>query len=455
MKLLHIEGILMKRIYALCVFSMIMITGCASLEEDLHRASDGIDLNTARYLAKSRYSEARILLAKDNGCWDDDFLLKLAKDPNVAVRTNLAESRRFCDGFQKAIAILAQDKDDRVRLSVAKNYMLEPSIHKVLMNDHNPEISLEASKSAAYSVPFEELIFFKNLMEHQSSEVRAQIALKRVRLSTEFLQALFDDVEPVRINLAKNESTPPELLKKLAGDESESVRLAAGGNPLTPMTPIAPENYEQFIVNICNSQQVPNGMDIRAIISEDESSWKFKDMYLYRVASCANKKVASVVPFKLFPVESKDYSYYGIGKEFETICDTGFYGATTSVHLNASFGSSKDFYFDATVSAARSPFNKRPCEKLPSDVNKIFTLRSKKDTSQYYNYLFWDPIGCGESPSERGYYFPSPSRNDVNEVLIVKYFGKVNGHFFTSNVWENSSTLHFEKADGYLVLRGR
>ncbi|WP_051259328.1 HEAT repeat domain-containing protein [Schaalia suimastitidis] len=125
------------------------------------------------------------------------------------------------------LARLAEDDEEDVRWSVARNEKTPPEVLAALAEDEYFLVPCGVAKNT--STPVE-------VLERLAKSDDARYVAENKSTPVELLEALAgDDEEDVRASVAANEKTPPEVLAALAEDDSEDVRLKVAENEHTPV----------------------------------------------------------------------------------------------------------------------------------------------------------------------------------------------------------------------------
>lgn len=149
--------------------------------------------------------------------------LQLASHDNRGVRSLTAESDR-CP--LECLAVLARDSEDLVRAAAAGNPRLPEDILLGLALDESSRV-----REAAIScdrLPPEWVQSLHHPPEERLLRARTQEDAQELRVLAE------DSDERVRVAVARNASTPSDVLMKLASDESVRVQVACVRHPSTP-----------------------------------------------------------------------------------------------------------------------------------------------------------------------------------------------------------------------------
>jgi hypothetical protein len=150
---------------------------------------------------------------------------KLLLDPDERVRVEAANCHLTEGGL---VAELADDPSPAMRQAACGRWgRLSPEVRERLLADPHPRVRLAAAMQACGTEPeYTDVLLKSDIAAYQRSRIIRQAAL-----SMETAQQLAMGIEADRAALAANASTPIELVRLLAADESHAVRLLAACHP--------------------------------------------------------------------------------------------------------------------------------------------------------------------------------------------------------------------------------
>jgi hypothetical protein len=156
-----------------------------------------------------------------------DVLARLAKDEDDDVRVKVAANDLTPKSAQLA---LAYDKQQKVLLALAGNELAAPAALSVLANyrgsEEQPDELVRLAVARNGSTPPDVLANLAS--KEQPLDVRASVAANH-SADPSLLAQLSSDPEPqIRVAVAHNSSRPPEVLARLLTDPDPAVRSAAG-----------------------------------------------------------------------------------------------------------------------------------------------------------------------------------------------------------------------------------
>jgi hypothetical protein len=175
-------------------------------------------------LAGDQHPQVREGVAENPGT-PLELLFLLARDNNRYVRIRVAKSPNTS---RKLLAYLARDWDYYVRLEVVENASVPPKLLGRLAADKDPEVRAGVARNT--STPSELLV---RLATDDEITVRKWVAWNK-RTPPALLVRLAGDWKYVVYEVARNASTPSELLARLAKDEDREVRCSVARNAGTP-----------------------------------------------------------------------------------------------------------------------------------------------------------------------------------------------------------------------------
>ena len=252
----------------------------------------------------------------------------LAKDKDEFVRASVASNPSTPVGLLK---ILAKDKHRYVRGDVANNPSTPVELLKILAKDKD-----EFVRAFVASNPSTPVELLKVLAEDKDWSVRQGIAINP-STPVELLKVLAEDEdeESAKIGQAENPKTPVEILKVLAEDEDEeSAKIRQAENPKTPVKLL--KKFSQDQSPYVRAAVLRNGKvtgEILATLIDDE------DIVL-RWSVVGNAKAFKMLQKKgkqKFPYQAKDIksiavlmrkqtqnynSYFQRGKEYSKVIET-------------------------------------------------------------------------------------------------------------------------------------
>lgn len=205
----------------------------AKLAENAHRAQwrrgspDELSSDVLRTLAAVQNVDVRYWVA-GNYKLPADSLVALTNDRDERLRSQVTRALHTAKLDTAALAILSQSPDENLRASVAGRNDTPPQILLTLADDRSATVRSTVAGNS--STPSETLV----TLAHDGDESVSETALKSVkaaigkdRFTAEDLTRLASHrSDMVRMTVAGDPATPPEVLKELADDGAHDVRRA-------------------------------------------------------------------------------------------------------------------------------------------------------------------------------------------------------------------------------------
>lgn len=205
-------------------------------------SSKKVTFDVLAKLAKDKSDYVRAAVAENKNS-SSETLFELAKDKSDDVRRKVADN---INSSQKTIKLLSQDKDYLVRGTVAQRENVQEEILTILSKDSDEWVrKLVAESKAAPEAILEEL-------SRDSDAVVRDRALKNRNLSSEAIKS-FENPIGVKLSLAKNPSTPLDLLDSLSTKE-ESIYFQGTTTSLAAAVASNPSISEALIGKLIKSK---------------------------------------------------------------------------------------------------------------------------------------------------------------------------------------------------------
>ena len=223
---------------------------------------------------------------------DYDGLLNLAKDDEIDIRIALAKNSARSS---EALYLLASDKNEIVRSTVAQNYPIDSKTYHKLVGD---TIVVRQALALNDGLTIKQKI---ELINDSNSLVRNAVVDKYRGVSKYFWEKALGSNESVRASLAARSGVPGDVLVQLAKDPSNDVRR----NLQVRLRTNDFQQRTQTNINLVDILSRDTDSKIRAEILKD---WRISDKRLGELVFDPEEKVRLSLAKRSFGV---DIDYYG------------------------------------------------------------------------------------------------------------------------------------------------